>query len=315
MTHHHIYGGSNAATWVECNGSPYLSKLAESEPNEPMKRGTRIHEKAAEILNRQPTTPDLIYDEMEVVKKYIEAINHFIFNNYQIEIEGYYTNSPELGGTVDGLYCNDTEIRIWDLKTGHTPVSPVNNYQMLFYLWLSFKDTMFDRSVWLGIWHEAFGEFQWWNPTHEEIQAAFAKFELATTTKKQLTPGPHCAKCRAVGICNKTSQIPISKSDERIAADYELIPVWEAIIKSVESVAEILCATGRLPGYRIGSGKKKPLKWLSPPPLQIANVEVYVKEALSPTQVAKLLGKDGENFIVSSALASRPPSEEVIVKI
>ena len=309
MSQHHIYGGSNAAVWSECNGSPYLAKLVEFEPNEAMLRGTRIHERAAAILQERETPP-LIPDEEEVAVVYANAV---ITNlGCHVEIEGYYQKSLEVGGTVDGLQVMFTALHLWDLKTGHTPVSPVKNMQLLNYLWLTGLKA---ETIHLGIWHEATGEFEWWQPTQEEINEAFAKFEHATNSKKKLTPGPHCAKCKAIGVCNAArAALPVSRSETDIATDYEKIPMWEAVIKGVENAAQSLCADGNLPGYRIGNGRKKALKWLVEPPRTIANVQVYTEEALSPTQVAKLLGKDGETYIVSSALAVRPEPEKVIVK-
>lgn len=309
---HHLFGGSNAAVWSQCNAAPYLNALFPQVANENMERGTRIHAYAASLLTDKPLPP-MASDEEAVAREYAQAVGAVRPSDL---IENYSVKSPLVGGSVDLATFTSEQITIVDLKTGHTYVSPRNNWQLLFYWWLN-CDRDDPRSVRLGIWSEIVGDFEWWEPTSDELAFAADLFQKQTTSQPKFVAGPHCARCHVSARCAAAGAPAVDSpivSDADVAKEFEKIPVYESYIKSLEAQATGLAQEGRLPGYRIGAGRKKAMKWLTMPPDEIGNVSVYQKVPLTPTQVAKLIGKDGESYLMSAALAARPESEQVLIR-
>lgn len=311
MTTHHLYGGSNAEVWSKCNGSPFLAALCNNQSNSAMDRGSRIHKLAYDIWNDNAIEAQR--DELDIAMAYIADVRALSPDS---RLEIYLADSPLVGGTIDGVLVLNDGLYLWDLKTGHTPVYPENNKQLLAYLWFLSKTYSTMCPVKLGIWHEQVGAFTWWEPTQEEIKIAFTEFDAATSTPPKLIAGPHCAKCRAIGRCPEGGKLPGTvRSSAEIATEYERLPIYAATIKGLENEAEGLCRAGELPGYTMAPGRKKALAWVNNPPEQIGSVQLWEKKPLTPTQVAKALGSDGESYLTSAGLAVRPEPEQMIRRV
>lgn len=317
MSKHYLYGGSNAAVWSKCNGSPFISVFAANESNEAMKRGTRIHHLAELILTNGVIPTNTFTDELVIARAYSDRVTA-MFPEPEIEVSCVV--SEMVGGTIDGVATRDGELYLWDLKTGFRPVYATFNQQLLAYLWFYMRNKPLIPSViHLGIWHEATGDFDWWDVSFTEVMEACAIFEQATqASTKTLTPGEHCTKCRALARCSVGGGLPVDPllvTNADIADAYSKTKLYNATINKIENEAEALAKNDNLPGYMLRPGKRKALKWYGSPPREIGGMSIYKEEPMTPTQVAKALGKDGEEFIVSSALACRPESDMEIFKI
>lgn len=317
MSKHYLYGGSNAVVWSECNGSPFIAAFCVNGANDAMKRGTRIHDLAERLIDQREIPTDAFADELAIAKAYSEQVLN-MFGACSVEVACVV--SELVGGTLDGVAIRDGELFIWDLKTGFKPVYATFNKQLLAYLWFYAQDHDLPDIIHLGIWHETVGDFDWWDVTREEIAEAFEKFETATSAfPKSLTPGPHCSSCRAIGRCSLGGLVPpeasLIKTDQEIADQFSNIKIYNNTISKIECEAEALAKNNQLPGYTMRPGKRKPLKWYGIPPREVGGLSIYKEEPMTPTQVAKALGKDGEEFIVGQALASRPESDMEIYKL
>ncbi len=171
---HYPLGGSTAHIWTQCPAMPTMVRFAEAvPPGEAADRGTRIHAMAeAILLNRPVDSPDEA--EMVVAREYTKAVRSKFGGNYSVEQEftdgnGYY------GTTVDGFSLDPVTntLWIWDLKTGNEYVSPENNKQLLFCLFvicceLGEKGGIPPTTVNLGIYQD--GMFKWWTIDSERAK-------------------------------------------------------------------------------------------------------------------------------------------------
>ena len=138
---HYLLGGSNASRWMNCSGSVWLSKDLESESSKESDEGTKIHDEEASWLKWafKDLKKMTEIDEYPLPKT---AYQNFIwknfFNSSYYDIEETIEYFPDIGGTIDFWSYNEAEktLTIVDLKTGPVPVEPMENYQLLFYMFL-----------------------------------------------------------------------------------------------------------------------------------------------------------------------------------
>jgi hypothetical protein len=197
----------------------------------------------------------------------------------------------------------------------------------LFYAWLIYvrhlKGQRIDR-IWLGVYQ--FGKFTWIQISFEAFLKEVEVFEESAKkfTARQVKPevGPWCKDCRGSVTCNKfqeglyenakTDVKELSYNPVNVAKALELKAGVTKFYEYVGDLAETLAETGDLPGWEMRPGKRRPLVWKDGAKLQ---EHWYEKVAMSPTQVCKLLGKDGEDYLTVEGLAFRPPASKTLTKV
>lgn len=137
---HSPIGGSVQHRVLNCHGSVHLSRCATKSTGAAAERGNVMHAHAAAILTDGPIpgTP-LRKGEREIVDCYVAGVPRDMQPHIEERIEN--PSHPWLFGTVDAYWIDEAGIlNIADLKTGKTPVSVVNNPQLMFYTYLMRMD-------------------------------------------------------------------------------------------------------------------------------------------------------------------------------
>ena len=196
---HFTYGGSNAHIWFYCDGSAQLSRMVpQVEAGESAKRGTRIHDLACKIYNKDVIIGNL--DEINIANKYVKDCLEIA---PAVHMEELYSRNDEFGGTVDGWTLKDNVLYVWDLKTGKSKVSAKNNEQLLFYTFLLDICLPEIESFKLGIYQNE--KFDWWELSLEEMTNWFTfiqkRIEHLRYQPLTLTKGSHCLWCKAKHVC------------------------------------------------------------------------------------------------------------------
>lgn len=145
MTKHYKYGGSTIRRTELCPGSAKAAQeVGPVDAGAAADRGTRIHEKAAELWNAYGShTPfKLITEEDCVAYKLIHALYLILdkhgFSDYsKVNIEKQYALKevhPEAGGTADADASKAFgDLLVVDFKTGYLNVAAIDNLQLAFY--------------------------------------------------------------------------------------------------------------------------------------------------------------------------------------
>ena len=137
---HSPIGGSVQHRVLNCHGSVHLSRCATKSTGAAAERGNVMHAHAAAIIKDGPIpgTP-LRKGEREIVDCYVAGVPRNMQPHIEERIEN--PSHPWLFGTVDAYWIDEAGIlNIADLKTGKTPVSVVNNPQLMFYTYLMRMD-------------------------------------------------------------------------------------------------------------------------------------------------------------------------------
>jgi len=334
---HFPSGGSSAEVHSNCAAAHLLYPMAPPQKTTPaMERGTRIHDLAEKLFKREVTITesDLADDETAAANDYVQSTYDFCkeygLNDIKIELELQHPDprfKEIVGGTTDGCAYSNYELFVWDLKSGYVLVDP-DAAQLVFYAWLIyinyFKNSRLDR-IYLGIYQ--YGKFKWAIlEGMPMIEDAFKPFEdsLVRMQKYPIAPnvGSWCAKCKAMTVCGKFQayfqQFKTINLNDTVFNEANVIEGMEmekAVSKYFEAIkdkAVELAEAGNLPGYEMAPSNKLPLEWCDGAPL---SESWYVREPMSPTQVAKSLGKDGEQQLVSNGLAFRPTPGKTLKKV
>jgi hypothetical protein len=175
-------------------------------------RGTRIHELAHNWMEQGKDPPETFWseaadrvDETTVAMQYRNAVvNKFGAGNFVFEEEIESRNYPDyVGGSIDGYAVVEDVLWLWDLKTGKGLVDPVNNMQLLFYMYLLLgKIGCVYTTFMLGVWQA--GEFKWWAVDYPKLHDLMVKMEdsiLECKNAPRLSRGPHCLWCKAKKWC------------------------------------------------------------------------------------------------------------------
>lgn len=291
---HHLFGGSTADVWGKCNASPYMAKLCKPlEPSEYMARGSRMHAAAETDLiggQRDKLNPE---DEA-AVGTYVEAVRALCEGFPSIEAHVQHPCYPECGTTIDGYYNTETEVFIWDYKTGYHRVSERSD-QLLFAAWMLHVNGIIDldtQIVHLGIFQDEM--FRWWEPTVPELIRCFAIFHAQVAGQATFCPGAHCKDCDAVHRCPKVAKPEdmAFRSDDQLVEDYAMLPIWRAMCDKIEADMVGLVAGGLAPGYVLKPGRKKAAEWVTSVPEEINGIPLWERVPLTPAKAAKLVGEE-----------------------
>lgn len=200
------FSASQASKFMACHGSanlelaipnwvpPVDDRTADTAAN----RGTTMHGMFAEIMSL--STKDTIM--MAKAIAYVAEVR--VTRKFQVLIETpVHANwlSTRPGTTADLVLYVADEIHIFDLKTGVTPVSAVENYQLLYYALCYGSLAPKAKGVHLHIVQPWADNMEGWFASAtrlqqfmEEAQRTELKLEAGDTT---LTPGDHCTFCPA----------------------------------------------------------------------------------------------------------------------
>lgn len=318
MSRHSSWGGSNAAVWSACPGSVHLSKLAPSKTvGVAAERGTAMHEAAAKALtgsDMHDACSGLSPEESALVASYVADVETLASDTTYIEAEFVHPTYLDIFGTIDLAAIKDTTCRLVDLKTGQIEVYAENNSQLMYYAWLILlRHPSHIVDFELGIWQG--GMFKWWNTTAKVIAEYGEQLERQYKAN-YLSAGEHCIKCNAFAICGearrslgivKTLPPVVNLSAQQIADRVPLTDKLRAIAKAIDETALSMALDGRLPGYKIVDGRKRPLAWkvedIDTSKLGIRDEDVYESKLKTATQIAKLCS---EEKLIELGYAERP---------
>lgn len=145
MTTHTLYSASSLDRLALCPPSARLGKDIPDTSSVHAEKGTRIHALGEMLLNGEQPKIDtdallveIDADELRMATSYAEYVwevagetgTIYVEESFHKELAIYH---PDLGGTADATVIFEDQIHIIDLKTGKTPVSAVENKQMLTY--------------------------------------------------------------------------------------------------------------------------------------------------------------------------------------
>jgi len=233
---HHLYGGSSAFNWVNCQGWASLVKdLPPEPPSVHAARGTALHTGVLEVktkgeIDHRLTGKDLIFDYSsiegwpqegsELAEEFWALVWERVLEQFitgkTIQIEQKLMLFPELdcGGTADFvvLYYSDKGKLVavlGDCKFGKIRVEP-DEEQLKFYLTALNKIVRekgkqideFRSFVYQPQHHDVFTEHKF---TKSEIEKAESRYEKAIIESKKENPkfkvGDWCTYCKAQGKC------------------------------------------------------------------------------------------------------------------
>jgi len=287
---HSRIGASSMTRWSNCPGSVRLSEGLTGTTSKYAEEGTRAHEAAAMVLEKNAWPNNIPIDMVEAVKVYIECIRKDqsgFLNKGHLEdirlVEFTFDLShihPDLFGTADYVYYNSSTklLRVYDYKHGKgIPVEVENNQQLKYYG----LGALFEVSRLLGIHPEEIevvivqprcahtdGAVRRWRITPVELLVDFT-YELtnaAYATDKpnaKFNPGEWCRFCPAAGICTEIKHKAQAMAKQDFAPDLpyqpqELsevlaaLPAIEAWAKGVREFAyKEMQAGNEIPGFKL----------------------------------------------------------------
>jgi hypothetical protein len=201
------FSASKATRLMQCHASADLERAiptyeppppADPDDDSAASRGTRIHEMFAAVMS-------LPYSDA----KYLSAAMQYVFEVVQrrrykklIEVEWVADWLPSQPRTTADLvlYLRD-EMHVFDLKTGKSPISAVDNDQLMFYAATYWEFAPLAKEIHLHIVQPWADNCEEHVITHEEL---FAWMEKAVEHDDQITngdltfgPGDHCTFCPA----------------------------------------------------------------------------------------------------------------------
>lgn len=221
---HAPFAPSSAKRWLACTAA-YGASLHLPDPpdSEYAAEGTRLHDMAARILQRQPVE-ELTAAESHFLTPYTAHCFHLMNQpRCWFQIEKTLRHSPLLFGTPDFLALVGDTLHVVDLKTGAgVMVDPTENDQAMAYAYMAlaglFAGTL-DAVLWdvdtptkivltivqppdeakpVKSW-ETTAEHVWaWGKRSEDIMASTIAGDL-----HEYVPGEHCRWCKAKPVCPK----------------------------------------------------------------------------------------------------------------
>lgn len=198
---HLKYSPSGAGRWMICAASIPLSQYLPDMPaHQSALQGTIKHEEAAEHLIKRTNSED---PHLNVYLDEVRQHKGELVVEHEVKVHSIH---PELGGTLDAGIISDAVLRVIDLKYGKSPVSPVENKQLLIYM-LGLIDEGFKAKKYeLVIVQPRTGwPVKRWQTT-ESYLSRFAD-KVAEAIERTLDPNPimiagsHCFFCKAKHMC------------------------------------------------------------------------------------------------------------------
>lgn len=273
---------SSAHRWIGggCTASPRACEGIPRKDTDASKEGVRLHEIAADVLQRRTSLKELADDDYEVIAPYVDAVRriHDETGGVGLWVERG-VGCKELGmrGMIDAMVPGT----ISDLKTGHRPVEVRNNWQLLCYAVLSGHpdgQPIRLQIIQPTVWHPD-GKIREWivddlAPYRKQIKAAV---HLARTAPKFVASSANCTYCPAISTCHAARAASLGAVDlayrpvERVPAAEmrtELTVLREGHkmlterLVALEAEAETRLRAGeRMSGCGMVPGQRKPLHW------------------------------------------------------
>ena len=168
-------------------------------------------------------------------------------------------------GRVDEVrVVADSEIWVWDLKSGYPAERAHENYQLITYAWLLLQDLKNfpeDGAINLGL---VAPQTQWqldlWVTTKQDLQPYFDQLDFAALKASECNPetkaGPHCARCSARFHCDTFERY---LSTLEIAGKYE--DTWGIPKRGLSTRLKVLAKTRdtAASAYKAGEAEIKAL--------------------------------------------------------
>lgn len=313
MAHSTVVGGSNCGRLIAC---PASRKLSQEAPrftgNIYTQQGTALHA-AAEIYLVEGGAieiMDFVGEEYEgytlteddVVHKLmpaLDALDDYMDDEnievYVEESEVHFTDPALAGvfGSADfiGVSADEKSVYVLDFKFGHSPVSPEENSQGLFYAAAALQDPesadFFEKAerIVIGIIQPAVADdVMAWATTVDRLHTFVADLTaaVAESARDALTPaaGPHCQFCPAMAATCHVKKTRVMESKGMTLTKLTLVDILavaddiEATIKAARKLAHTMIENGEdVEGYKLVP-KRATRKWKNP-----EAVEAYCKKS------------------------------------
>ena len=272
MEEHLKYSASKMSRILACPGSVALyERLGIKDDHgstSVSRRGTRLHEITAEILKGPHG-----FDPLDAVKPYglnindagavIECLEFYKSlvtqlgdNALSIHIECQYTlrDFPDCGGTADIVIVDHTDQKVYvvDWKFGEgIKVYVDKNIQLLTY-GVAVQDTLGLRhySLSLAIVQPAFGTFDFWLPTPEEIADYYTIVEqvLSDISDERVPGKEQCFWCDAAPRCPEYVSFVNQVAAEVFKVDIDVTPM-EDLVELSNKFSQVKTAMKRIDDY------------------------------------------------------------------
>lgn len=237
---HSKFSASGAERWLNCCGSVALSEGLPDKDTPWSKEGTRAHEVLESVLNGMVKYKARVssINEMDLhainTSKFITSLIVQHQGNADLLIEeklGLPFIHPDMFGTVDvGLAAHYDTLHVLDYKYGRSPVSPIENLQMITYgLALAWKYNWDFPKVRLWIMQPRVGDGAptFWDLSMKKLKSYVPMFKRGVdrvlTEPKTYKEGDWCHFCKAKNICPLKQESRIEKT-VRAFQDYPVTP-------------------------------------------------------------------------------------------
>jgi hypothetical protein len=303
-TAHGLWGGSVVARRLACPASAKLeSQAPPSKPSTASRRGTKLHEIAANLIEGKPISenpePEVI---AEAMAQYGALVARFrpqkVLTEIKVEVPGVDSGTADLV-----MVCHDS-IVVADFKFGRFPVDVTGNAQLRFYatgaVLSNYKPTVHLAIIQPGRTLatetiETKALLEWWKVLRDH------KERVEADPNPKPLAGKHCSFCRAMVTCpayngvrlgDMLKPIPKEPSGAELSTLLETAEHAERWAKSVRALAVQRATEGtEIPKYMLVN-KFGPLVW-KPGAVEWfkeRNLPMTRSAPLTPTQALKLYG-------------------------
>lgn len=315
-TVHAILSPSSAHRWTRCPGSV---AFCGSTPNPDAERGRIIHAEAAAALIARETLP-LDHPAFHYVSAVLELYNGAsgksraaLLVEEPVPID-HVTGEPGAVGTLDAAVVTESDLWVFDLKTGHRPVPAMHNEQLLLYASGALQKIKSQgRTVHLLVYQPALGEEpSVWTLSEAEVhQWCEVLRRAAEATRAEdapLVPGEvQCRWCPAAAVCpalaeTVKAQLQAGVPDETAAAAawgeaYATVPLARRWADAVEDAVRARLSEGKtVAGFALMPGRRPARRWKDEAAAELVLTAVLGNQArattskvISPAQAEKLV--------------------------